>query len=115
MRSSMDSEGFTLLSNWNKQGPEIQGSFVGIGKKLEFRGTGILTEFSKDGLRFTGAGFEFVVDLTEAAFERVATNKSLKAMGLDPSKYPESVEITLGTGDRVSFSSIWYGDREKFN
>jgi hypothetical protein len=115
MRSSIDSEGFTLLNNWNRQGPEIRGSFVGIGKKLEFRGAGKLTEFDEDGLRFTGAGFEFVVDLTEAAFERVATNKSLKAMGLDPSKYLELAEIMLGTGDRVTFSSISGGSEEKVN
>jgi hypothetical protein len=106
MRSSRDNEGFTLLSNWNKQAPDIRGSFEGIGKKLVFWGVGRVTDFDEIALRFAGASFEFVVNLEDAAFDSVATKKSLRAMGLDDSKYPESVIITLSTGDRVAFSTI---------
>jgi hypothetical protein len=115
MRSSVDSEGFTLLKSWKTHPPEIRGSFEGIGKKLMFTGLGTLTDFDETALRFTGASFELILDLRDAAFDNVATKKSLEAMGLDASKYPESAEIMLGTGDRVSFSSSSNGREEKSN
>lgn len=106
MRSSEDKVGFTLLRSWNIDAPDIRGSFEGIGKKLVFWGIGRVAEIDESALRFTGASFEFAVNLEDAVFESISTKKSLKAMGLDDSKYPESVTIILGTGDRVSFSTI---------
>lgn len=115
MRSSEDNEGFALLKSWNTNPPEIRGSFEGIGKKFIFTGTGRVTDFDESALRFTGASFELILDLEDAAFENVATKKSLGRMGLDVSRYPESAAILLGTGDRVSFSSIPCGREEKIN
>src|SRR5258708_2083782 len=84
MRSSEDKEGFKLLNKWNASGAEIRASFVTIGGKLNFSATGVIIGFDGDALRFTGAGFELFLDLSDAAFEHVGTVDSFKLAGLDP-------------------------------
>jgi len=73
MRSSPDNEGFKLLSKWNTTELLIRVSFDGIQKRMLFRGTGQITKFDKDALRFTGAGFELILDLEDAGFNYTVT------------------------------------------
>jgi hypothetical protein len=103
MRSSEDIEGFKLLNKWKNSGAEIQMSFTGIGAKLSISGTGVIVGSDSEVLRFSGAGFELVLDLSDVAFEHVGTEEIFRLAGLDPSQYPESVEIWLGSGDKVTF------------
>jgi hypothetical protein len=101
MRSSHDHEGFKLLEKWNTSRTEIHLSFSGLASKLSLSGTGIVTAFDQGGLGFAGSGFEFLLDLSEAAFENVGTHEAFRKRGLDPSQYTESAEICLGNGSKV--------------
>jgi len=103
MRSSQDNEGFKLLNKWNTSAPPIRVSFNGIGNKLSLSATGVVAAFDGEGMRFAGAGFELILDLSDAAFGNVGTEEVFRAMGLDAPRYPESAEILLGSGDRVVF------------
>jgi hypothetical protein len=103
MRSSEDKEGLRLLNKWNTSGAEIRASFATIGGNLSFSARGVVVIVGESGLRFTGAGFEMFVDLSGAAFERVGTVEIFKIAGLDPDRYTESAEVSLGTGDKVIF------------
>jgi len=101
MRSSLDHEGFKLLEKWNTSRAAIHLSFSGLGNKLSLSGTGIVTAFDQGGMGFAGEGFEFLLDLSEAAFEHVGTHEAFRKRGLDPSQYTESAEICLGNGSKV--------------
>ena len=101
MRSSHDHEGFKLLSKWNSSRTAIHLSFNGLSNKLSLSGMGVLTAFDQGGLGFAGEEFEFLLDLSDAAFENVGTNEAFCKRGLDPSQHAESAEICLGSGGKV--------------
>jgi hypothetical protein len=102
MRSPEDKEGLALLNKWKAQPASIRFSFVGIGNRLEFSGSCSIIEAVEGTLRLEGAGFTLFLNLSDAAFERVGSRENIGAMGLDPSLYPESVQIILGSGDTVN-------------
>jgi hypothetical protein len=101
MRSSHDHEGFKLLEKWNTSRTEIHLSFNGLGNKLSLSGMGVVTAFDQGGFGFAGADFEFLLDLSDAAFENVGTDEAFSKRGLDPSQHTESAEICLGNGGKV--------------
>lgn len=78
-------------------------SFKGIGDKLLISGSGVIVEFDNAGLRFSGPAFEVFVDLSDAAFNNVGTEEVFRRNDLDPSRYTESAELFLGSGDKVVF------------
>jgi len=106
MRSSPDNEGFKLLSSWKTTEKLIRVSFVGIGKRIEFEGTGQIIDFDEQGLRLSGAAFELILDLESAGFDATATKAGLLGSGLNPDAYPESTEIWLESGDKIRFSTL---------
>jgi len=101
MRSLHDHEGFRLLNKWNTSRAEIHLTFNGQGNKLSLSGKGIVTAFDQGGMAFSGDGFEFLIDLSHAAFESVQTEEAVSKAGLNPDQFLESAAICLGTGDKV--------------
>jgi len=101
MRSPLDHEGFKLLDRWSASRAEIHLSFRGLDNRVSLTGVGVLIAFDQGGMGLAGGGFEFLLDLSEAAFEKVGSGEESRKRGLNPSQYTESAEISLGNGGKL--------------
>lgn len=103
MTSSDEKAGRALLHKWKTTEDWIGVSLDSIGSALVLTGVGAIAELGEDALRFEGEGFNFFLKLKDAGFDNVVSEALLSASGLDPTKYVESLEILLDTGDKLVF------------
>ena len=115
MTSPLENRGRALLHSWKSRSALVTVSSASIEAKIVVRGSGQIVDLKEDFLRLTGqAGFEVWVNLRRAAFEVVEATEVLRA-GTDPAGYGESVKISVGTGDEISFSALPEPDKGKPN
>ena len=100
MKSAAEREGRALIHAWKRTSALISIEFASATHSSFVERRGRITTFDERRIVVSIDGSEeLAVDLTGAVFAEVASVSKLRLLGLDPSRYSEMVEISLGNMD----------------
>jgi hypothetical protein len=103
MNSAPEREGRALIQAWKNASALISIEFASATYSSFVKRQGRITTFDEKRIVLSiDASEELAVDLTGAVFAEGASASKLRFLGLDPSRYSEMVEISLGNLDRLT-------------
>ena len=103
MNSPAAKKGRALIRAWQKAAALVSIEFAPADHSSFVQRRGRIASFDEKRVVVSiDASEELAVDLTGAVFAEVAPASKLRSLGLDPARYAEMVEISLGNGDRVT-------------
>jgi len=130
MNSDNEREGRALIQAWKNACSDVEVQVDSAMRNSFVRGRGRITTFDerriilsglalevvsggasrtdlsgKHGIASTDSPSEIEVELTGVCFGRVGSKALFKEMGLDPDRYAETVEISLGNMDRLTLAA----------
>ena len=100
--NEMELKGRMLIQAWNSASVELLIEYSSALKHSSLKSRGRITTFDDNRMVLSvGAVEEIEADLEGASFVEVGSKEKIESLGLDPSKYAQSVEISLGNMDRL--------------
>jgi hypothetical protein len=106
MSSALEKDGRALIQAWKNASALISIEFASADHSSLVKRRGRITTFDERRMVVSiDASEELAVDLTGAVFAEVASASKIRFLGLDPSRYSEMVEISLGNLDRLTLSA----------
>jgi len=106
MTSSDESAGRELLQTWKRTSRPIRVQFSSSGETFAMDGRGRITELDTEALSIEGEGFGLLLSLTGARFKSVGSAERILEVGLDPSRYSETIELLLGDMERLVLAAL---------
>lgn len=106
MNSDNEIAGLALIHAWKDATAEVLIDFTSASRDSFDQSIGRITAIEDNLIVLSISESEVLeVDLTGSTFRSVGTIEVFKSLGLDPSKYRETVEIRLGNMDRLTLAS----------
>jgi hypothetical protein len=101
--NSAAKQGRALIKAWQKASALISIEFAPADHSSFVQRRGRIVSFDERRIVvLIDASEELAADLKGAVFAEVAPASKLRSLGLDPARYSEMVEISLGNGDRLT-------------
>lgn len=106
MNPSNEREGRALIQAWKNASAAISIEFLSAQRDVFLKRQGRITAFDDSRVVLSlSDGSEFDADLVGSDFKRVGSRAKFAAMGLDPDRYQELVEISLDNMDRLTLAA----------
>lgn len=100
-------EALEVIHAWVKSRTELRVEYSSAMRDSFAKFRGRITSLGSNSTVITGDEWtEIAVDLSGASVGNVGTKKKFKLLGLDPDRYAEQLEISLGNMDRLVLATV---------